>query len=293
MVERDRSTAATGEDALKIRTVLHEPLLHFLLIGLGLFLLYGAVSPGDSDGKRITVSQARVDDMAAQFKALWGRPPSPDELRGLVDGFVRDEIIFREGLALGLDKDDAVIKRRVRQKYELLAEEPNAGNAPTDADLAAWLKAHPQAFTRPAVVTFDQIYFDPAATTPAHIAEALKAAQHGAAATSLGQATLLPTHVDAMALDLVARDFGTVFADRVAAAPIGQWIGPFDGAIGVHLLRVTRRTAPQLPPLDDVRMQVAREWENDRRVRARDAALAALKKDYSIDIEARLPGAVP
>jgi hypothetical protein len=186
-----------------------------------------------------------------------------------------------------------VIKRRVRQKYELMSEEAGARSVPSDADLAAWLKAHPQAFERPAVVSFDQVYFDPTLATPASIAAALAALQRGAASGELGQATLLPTHVDAMGLDLVARDFGAAFAEQVAAAPLGQWIGPFEGAIGVHLLRVDRRTAPQLPPLAEVRTQVAREWENDRRVRARDNALAALKQEYSIDIEAALPGVQP
>ena len=276
---------------MSIRTILREPLLHFLLIGIGLFVLYGQVSPGDSGSKRIVVSQARVDDMAAQYKALWGRPPSATELSGLVDGFVRDEIVYREGLSLGLDKDDAVIKRRVRQKYDLMAEEETARTTPTDADLQAWLKAHPQAFVRPAVVSFDQIHFDPAVATPESVAAAQAELARGADPTKLGQPSMLPDHVNATALDLVARDFGEDFARQVAAAPVGRWVGPFQSGMGVHLLRVDARAAPQLPPLADIRTEVAREWENDQRIRARADVLARLRKDYDVVIEAKLPGA--
>jgi hypothetical protein len=286
-----RLTAYCREIFLNIRSILREPLLHFLLIGLALFVLYGLVSPGDAGSKRIVVSQARVDDMSAQFKALWGRPPSAAELNGLVDGFVRDEIVFREGLSLGLDKDDAVIKRRVRQKYDLMAEEETARRTPTDADLEAWLKAHPQSFMRPAVVSFDQIHFDPAVATPSSVAAAKAELLRGADPGQFGQPSMLPGRVNATALDLVARDFGEDFARQVGTAPIGQWVGPLESGMGVHLLRVDARAAPQLPPLADIRTEVAREWENDQRIRARADVLTRLRKDYDIVIEAKLPGA--
>ena len=197
---------------LKIRALLREPLLHFLLIGLALFLLYGQVSPGDSDSRRITVSQSQVDDMVRQYQSTWNRQPSSAELNGLIETYVRDEITYREGLSMGLDKDDAVIKRRVRQKYDLIAEEEER-SAPTDADLLSYLKAHPAAFVRPALVSFDQVFFDPANSSPEAVAAAKAALTTGADPAALGQPTMLPRQVANSSLDLVARDFGGGFGE--------------------------------------------------------------------------------
>ena len=120
-----------------VRALLREPLLHFLLIGLALFFVYGRVSPGGGDTHRIVVSQSQIDDMVSQYQANFNRPPTRTELKGLVDRWVRDEILYREGLSLGLDKDDPVIKRRILQKFELIAEEAEQAD-PTDADLSVF-----------------------------------------------------------------------------------------------------------------------------------------------------------
>lgn len=272
---------------MNVRTILREPLVHFLLIGVALFALYGAVAPG-GDSNRVVVSQARVDDMARQYQALWGRPPSPTELRGLVDTYVHDEIIFREGQALGLDRDDAVIKRRVRQKYDLMDEETGDRAAPSEADLDNWLKAHPQMFMVPAVVSFDQVYFDPDVTTPAAVAAAKAALIKGGSAAGLGQATMLPARVNDTPLDQVARDFGSDFAQQIAVLPVGAWNGPLVSGLGVHLVRVSARVAPRLPALDEVRAAVTREWENDRRMRASAASYRKLLGDYDVVIDARV-----
>lgn len=269
--------------------LVREPLLHFLLIGLAFFALYGAVSPGGGNSKRVVVSQTRVDDMAHQYQALWGRPATPIELGGLIETYVHDEIIFREGQALGLERDDAVIKRRVIQKYDLMEEETGDRAAPTDVDLNGWLNAHPQMFSVPAVVSFDQVYFDQAAALPTTVAAAKAALLNGGSMAGLGQATLLPATVRAMPLDQVARDFGGDFAQQIAVLPIGGWRGPLVSALGEHLVRVNARVASRLPALDEVRAAVTREWENDRRERARDTSYNKLRGDYDVVIEARLP----
>lgn len=272
---------------MKLRAVLREPLLHFLLIGLGLFLLYGQVSPSVSGSRRITVSQAQVDELVRQYRTAWNRSPSPAELKGLIDTYVRDEILYREGLSMGLDRDDAVIKRRVRQKYDLISEEEDRSD-PTDADLLAYLKAHPAAFVRPAVVGFDQIFFDPASSSPEAVGTAKAVLARGANTEAIGQASMLPRHVDNSSLDLVARDFGDNFAKQVGTAPVGKWVGPLASEFGVHLIRVNSRTAPSLPPLDRVRAAVAREWENDRRERSSRAEYRRLRADYDVIIEGKL-----
>jgi len=269
---------------------LREPLLHFLLIGLALFLLFGQASPGERDSRRIVIGQGQVDALVSQYQSTWSRPPTQPELQALIDVYVRDEILYREGVALGLDQDDAVIKRRVRQKFELIAEEDNRSE-PTDEDLRTYMKAHPAAFVQSAVVSFDQVYFDPSVASPDDVAAAKAALRKGSSPVSFGQASMLPRRIDSTSLEPVARDFGDSFARQVGSIPTGQWIGPIVSGIGLHLVRVRSRSAPALPPLDQVRNAVVREWESDRRTRAKDANLRKLREDYDVVVEGKLPPA--
>jgi len=144
--------------AVRIRTLLGEPMLHFLLIGIALFGAYRWMTPGDSGGRRIVISQGVVDDLVIQHVAAKGREPSSTELSHLIESYVRDEILYREGVRLGLERDDIVVKRRVRQKIEMIAEEDASTRAPSDADLSAYLVANEARFVQPAVVTFEQVF---------------------------------------------------------------------------------------------------------------------------------------
>jgi hypothetical protein len=268
---------------LQVRRILREPLLHFLLLGLAVFAYYGRVAPDDDGKRRIVVSQAEVDLLATQFQGTWNRPPSPVELNGLVDSYVRDEILYREGVALGLDRDDAVVKRRVRQKLDVLFEESIAQNPATDADLQSYLDANPAAFRQPAIVSFDQIYFGSDADAQLRLEQARAALARGADPGTLGQATLLPSRQDAMPLDLVARDFGEEFAGQLANAPVSEWTGPVASGFGAP------RHRGRDCLLADVREVVAREWENERRKRAHATALEKLREQYQVEIQAALP----
>ena len=269
------------------RSILREPLLHFLLIGLALFLLYGQVSPGGSDSRRIVVSQAQVDAMVREFKGSRNRQPTAAELSALIDSHVRDEIIYREGRSLGLDEDDAVIKRRIRQKYDLIAEEQDRA-APTDQELLAFLKAHPEKFSRPAVVDFDQIYFDPTSSNPQKLFAAKAALASGGRPDEVGDPSMLPARISDSSIDLVANDYGDHFAGQVGMAPVGKWVGPLASSLGVHLVRVNARSAPSLPSLVEIKAEVLREWENDRRTRSREDDYRKLRDGYEVVVEAKL-----
>jgi hypothetical protein len=275
--------------SLPIRRILREPLLHFLLLGLALFLYFGRVAPDDDGKRQIVVTQADVDLLATQFQATWSRAPSPVELNGLVDAYIRDEILYREGVALGLDRDDAVVKRRVRQKLDVMFEESVAQQPTTDADLQAYLDANPADFRQPAIVSFDQLYLGSETVAPQRLEQVRTALARGADPATLGQATMLPAHQDAMPLDLIARDFGKQFAGQLATAPVGEWSGPVTSGFGTHLVRVNTIEQARSPALADVRDAVAREWENERRQQAHAQALARLREQYQVEIQAALP----
>lgn len=271
--------------------------MHFLLIGLALFLWYGSSEPVDDDADRIVVTQGRVDALATQFRASWHREPTQDELRGLIDSYVTDEMLYREGRALGLAEEDPVVRRRVRQKLEVMAEELLAQDPPTDAVLAEYVAANPERFQRQAAVTFEQITVIDADANDARVslavADARRALAAGAAPATLGMPTLLPASESARPLDLVARDFGTRFAESILSLPLAEWSGPVRSGLGHHLIRVLEKVPAEMPPLADIRQDVTRQWESDRRQRAMAAHLSDLRMRYEIVIEASSPVPAP
>jgi len=275
---------------VKIRRLLQEPILHFLLIGIALFVVYGTVAAPNRTDARIVVSERMVDEMAREHEARWARKPSEQELAGLVDAYVRDEILYREGLKLGLDRDDAQIKRRVRQKFEVISEEQSARGAPSDAELNAYMTANVDRFLVPATVSFEQILVD-SSESPADVERAAAVARaalvRGADPEKLGRPSMLPSRVASAAQDRVARDFGERFAQRVQSATLGEWSGPIASSFGMHLVHVAARSPAALPKLDSIRPIVAREWENDRRTSARTDSYQQLRGNYTVVIEAK------
>ena len=248
---------------MRVRRLLGEPMMHFLLIGIALFGAYRWMSPSDSGGRRIIITQGVIDDLVTQHVAARGRQPSSTELHNLIESYVRDEILYREGVRLGLERDDIVVKRRVRQKIEMIAEEDGSTRAPTDADLAAYLAANQARFVRPAILSFEQV----------RIGKSL---------------ALLPHQMTQTPADLVARDFGDSFAAALQTLPVNEWVGPIDSSFGAHYVRVSARTPAAAPQLAAVRDQVVREWENERRQRARNEAYTKMRSEYQISAETAL-----
>ena len=262
-----------------------EPLVHFLLIGMLLFVLYGAFGR-DSGDREIRIDDNVVAALTAQFQTTWQRPPTAGEMNALVDSYVHDEIFYREGVALGLDRDDPTIKRRVAQKFTTIAEESGPARPPTDSELQRWLSGHADHYADPALVTFDQIAFESAgsgASETAAVESARRALAAGADPQTLGNGRMQLPHFELYPIDLVQRDFGGDFAKAVLSVPAGRWEGPVPSGFGVHLVRVEKVVPGRLPKLDEVRTTVARDYEEDRRKRSADAAYQKLRKDYRIE----------
>jgi len=276
---------------MRIPKLLGEPMLHFLLIGIALFGAYRWVSPADSGGRRIVITQGVVDDLVTQHVAAKGRAPSSTELNHLIKSYVRDEILYREGVRLGLERDDIVVKRRVRQKIEMIAEEDASTRAPTDADLSAYLTANQARFVQPAIVTFEQVFIGASTSGPGvvqAVAVTRAALRTGADPEEVGKPTLLPHRMTRTPADLVARDFGAAFAAALEKVPVGEWVGPIDSSFGAHHVRVLDRTPAAAPQLAAVRDHVVREWENERRQRARNDAYTKMRGEYQVSIETKL-----
>jgi hypothetical protein len=272
----------------KLRTLLREPLLHFLLIGALLFVVFGLKQgPATQSSNRIVVDAGQIEQLAAQFQRTWMRPPTPKELDGLIESLVRDEIYYREALALGLDKDDPVMRRRMRQKLEFIFEDLTA-ETPTEAQLSEYLQDNADYFRIEPRVTFQQLYLNPDdRADPAGDARRLLTSlqDDGADPATAGDPSLLPFEMTLASTSEIARNFGREFAEELSRMPPGDWQGPVQSGLGTHVIRVLDREEGRLPDLAEVRPLVEREWLANRREELRDLSYNRLREGYEVVVE--------
>ncbi|MBU3068795.1 peptidyl-prolyl cis-trans isomerase [Aestuariicella sp. G3-2] len=277
------------------RRWLKEPLFHFLLIGACLFGLYALIKPVDfRDDNTIVVDQNRIDYMKARYERTWNRQPTAAELDALIDNYIVEEILYRQALAMGLDKNDSVIRRRMQQKMEFFTADSVDLLSPSDADLEAYLQAHTERFIQPSVFSFEQIYIStdlPADTRDARIAEIQ--AQLAAGKPVQGSASTLPRDFSESSALQVDRQFGQGFADQIEQLPLNQWSAPIRSGLGLHIVKVTRLQKSYLPPLAEIRSQVQREWQTTKRRELKTAMIENLKENYAIVIEAQDQNTLP
>jgi PPIC-type PPIASE domain len=271
------------------RRVLREPLLHFVVLGALLFAAYGWLNDDAFTAPdEIVVDTNRVASLTAQFERLWSRPPTAAEREGLIQSFVREEILYREGLARGLDRDDPIVRRRISQKMEFVGDEVTA-SAPTDTVLQAWLDAHATDYVLEPRVSVQQVYFNPArrgATLDADLARAKSALVSGKAGSArLGDVTMLPSTQKDVRVAEVEDVFGREFAQTVAVSAVGDWHGPVRSSYGVHLVRVDMRVDARVPKLAEVRTAVERDWFREQSDKAGQAFYQVLRARYAVRID--------
>lgn len=281
--------------------ILHEPLVHFLVIGAAVFGLYAAIDgPETVPRERIVVSEGRVQQLAQVFARTWQRPPTQEELRGLVEGYVKEEVYYREAVKLGLDRDDTAIRRRLQQKMEFLIEPPADELQPGDGELEAFLAANRARFRVEPQFAFHQVFIsaekpEPAALRAASTLKDLRAAGAGSDAERFGDPTLLPSEMPLAPLRLIARSFGESFAETLATLPGDEWQGPVPSPYGLHLVRVTQMSEGYDPPLKEVRAEVLQEWQHQKRQAYAAQEYQRLREAYEIvlpaDDAARAAGA--
>ena len=270
-----------------MKRVIREPLVQFMLIGIVVFLLFfrDTDRPLDRGVAQpvIEITKPVVDRLVAQFESTWTRPPTEAELSGLIESYVREEVLYREALVLGLDQNDPVIRQRLQMKMDFIGEAAAATEEPEADELAAWYAAHAAEFAPAARVSFEQVLL----AAPAE-AEAVRAAlSAGEDPAAVGRPTMLPGWMQGETAQAVDGQFGPGFFAEVVALPEGEWAGPVDSAYGSHLVRRGAVAVPETPPLSEVRDAVLAAWRADRAKTLRDAQYAALRARY----EVRLPEA--
>lgn len=277
--------------------ILKDPLLHFLVIGVCLFAI--SAYRGETvraGGERIVITAEQVAAARDAATVLQGREPTPAELAELIEPTVRDEVMYREALALGLDENDDEVRRRLVEKMRYLTEDL-ADPAPTSADeLRRFYADSPELFTIPPLASFDQVFFSPSergAGLDAAVAAGLGALRGGTPPAEVGDRTPLRETYDAAPREQVAVLFGDALADAVFSLSPGDWVGPYRSDFGVHLVRLRDRTEARLPPYEELEAQVATEFAAQRRAARNEAAYREMRAQYDVVIEEPAPAAAP
>lgn len=274
-----------------MRRLVKEPLVHFLALGVVLFVLYGLPGrPERAPERSIEVTPARIQQLAAGFQRAWQRSPTEEELRGLVDDYIREEVSYREALAMGLDRDDTVIRRRLRQKVEFLTEDAIDIAPPTDEELRALLDSEPDRFRIEPRVSFRQIFINRDGREESAREEArrlLSSLEEGKAGDprELGDSLLLDHEFSDLTTGDIRRAFGGDFAEQLLEVETGRWAGPLTSGYGYHIVQVLRRTEGRMPALSEIRESVEREWSDRMRREQREAFYADLLSRYEISIQ--------
>ncbi|WP_165354667.1 peptidyl-prolyl cis-trans isomerase [Tropicimonas sp. IMCC6043] len=261
-----------------------EPLFHFFLLGLAIFGWYAWINPTEpsaGDAGTIVLDTSDAERLAAQFRATWQRPPTEAELAGLLQALVREEVLVREARSLGLDRGDGVVRNRLAQKMEFLTSSVASAMQPEDEVLRKHLERYPERFTAPGRLALEQVYLGEA-PGPGNMSTALGALRDGADPAEIGMRSLLPATVPLSPAPAVEAIFGGGFAEALDAQPQGEWSGPIGSAYGAHLVRVTNRTAPLLPPFDEIRDRVLLDWRREMTEELARSRYEALVAQYEV-----------
>ena len=280
-----------------------EPLLHFLILGGALFALYRwqnfAGEEAVAEPREIVVTTGRIANLVQSFSRIWQRPPSAEELDGLIEDYIREEIFYREALDLGLDRDDTIIRRRLRQKMEFISEDVAEQFAPTDDELRAYLNDHADAYRVDPRLSFRHVYLsadrrgDSVQSDAAELLAELQRLGGDAPIDELGDPLLLDPWFEELPLRDVVSMFGQEFADEIRELPEKAWDGPVKSGYGLHLVFLDERAPGRIPDLDEVREAVVRDWTGEKQREANEALYQSLRRQYTITIERPAPPVDP
>jgi hypothetical protein len=270
----------------KMKKILREPLLHFLVIGAVLFGAYAwrnRTLPGEVRAGQVRVSEADVKWLKETWAKQWQREPDSGELRGLVTEYLKEELLAREAREMGLDQDDIYVRRRLAQKVEFLVQDTSRLAQPTEEDLRKFHAAHPERFSEGAHISFTHVYFN--GDHRADVAAALVRLKAGESPMALGERLLVDPEFQDTEEQNVASHFGADFSRAVFEMPQGEWLGPVTSGYGLHLVRVSARKPGQVREFSAVREQVLQRWRDARQREDNEKYFASLLKKYDVVLD--------
>lgn len=275
-----------------MKRLVREPLIHFLLIGA---MLFGAdrylrpVGGGTPSSTQIQLSLDDLAQLALQFQAQWRREPTAEELSRLIENKVQSEVLYREALAMGLDKDDEIVKRRMAQKMQFLAEDVASAREPTSAELKSWFEKKQAAFAQPNRLSFRHLYFSPDIRGRRARDDAAKALaklagqpQDAKLAGSLADSFMFQDYYRDRAPEFLGKEFGPRFALAVAKLPTGSWQGPIESGFGWHLVFVDTVIPGRVPAFEEIEPDVKTAWLGEQKEQAWQKAYKEMRAKYTV-----------
>lgn len=288
--------AATFDSAMGsiMKTLLREPLAHFLLIGCGLFLAYAWMNRGGEDesavaDNRIHITEGDIRWMTETWSKQWQRQPTNEELNGLVSDYVREQLLAREALELGLDENDTLIRRRLAQKVEFLVRDTALLAEPDEEELRAYHERNADRYRSDGTVSFIHVFFSTDARAQAtEDARVVLASLEGGPdrAATLGDRSLLGHEFSEMNGSAVRSVFGPEFAEELMTIEPHVWSGPIASAYGIHLVYATQLEPPAPLTFEETRERVRIDWEAEQQTRVNKAYFEALLRKYEVVIDA-------
>ena len=269
----------------KFLKLLREPLFLFFFFGFLLFFVYTRISNlVEQKNSQIIVSAEQIELLAETFTKTWNRTPTKDELISQIDNYVMDEIFFKEAVAMGLDKTDQAVKRRMRQLMEMMLDD-FASVYPSEVQLQNYLSEHPDEFRRDPRISFRHIHFQMGDRQKAM--DLLAGLQDGSvrAENYSGSMVMIPDRFTDESRQEIKRLFGDLFTNRIFELDEGIWQGPVESAYGWHLVNTGQRTEGKVPELNEIWDQVEREWSFDMRRRIKEEQYQKMRESYQITIE--------
>jgi peptidyl-prolyl cis-trans isomerase C len=288
------TTAASGQrrrsSSLSIRRWLREPLLHFLVLGVGLFVVYGHLpSNGVESPRQISLTLDDVRQLIVSFEAQWGREPTPQEFSHLAEEKIQEEVLYREALALGLDKDDTIVKRRMAQKMQFLAEDVATAHEPSTDELKTWYARNSQKFELPSRIAFRHLYFSPDRRGERARDDAVKALakltgqlEDSKLASSLADSFMSQDYYRDRTSEEMAKEFGPQFALAIFKLKPGSWQGPIESGYGWHLVFVDALIPGHIPAFEEVESDVKTAWLGEQKEDAWRKAYQAMRAKYTV-----------
>jgi hypothetical protein len=279
-----------------LRRLFREPLVHFLLLGAVLFAIHqyrGGAGGAGPASRQIRLTADELSRLVLVFQAQWKRQPTVEEFGNLVESRVQEEVLYREALAMGLDKDDAIVKRRMAQKMQFLAEDVASAHEPTAEELRAWFERNQARFALPSRISFRHLYFSPDRRGTRARADAEAALAHLAGkpedakdAAGLADPFMFQNYYRDRAPDYVGKEFGPQFALAVAKLPAGAWSGPIESGFGWHLVFVDTVIPGRVPAFEEIEAEVKSAWLGEQKQRAWKEAYEGMRKKYSVYLPA-------
>ncbi len=268
-----------------------EPLFHFLIIGGAIFLLYFFLGNRTSlSPEKIVISSPQIEWLAEGWKRTWHRPPTQDELDGLIHDAVQEEILYQEALKLGLDQDDPIVRRRLRQKMEFLTEDLSEQRQASEKELQEFFQKNSKIFTSDPNISFTQVYLNPEGRSDlngdaARLLSTLNSSNRDVEASALGDTMALPSQFSNISSTETKQQFGPDFSKSLFEIEPGVWKGPIESGLGMHLVKVTGKEEGKVPEFSQIKDWVKREWLAEQRREFKAEFLQGLSKKYSIEVQ--------